>query len=647
MDCRFGISYNLVRPDESELRKMDGTALQLKTEEDGTIYNSIIVEFDEKFKSYNINEVTDTIKIFISNKKLELENFKQENLELDEKPASRGGTRGMGSRKDTATTEEDDWTVFTFKIRIAGPDKKKKLEPGRKNDFAAFNIDVPEGIHATAFAVTGDDIKAKQRVTNTRSLGEDDAKLTSSIAPAGIWGNAMTSEINFNKEIGSIADNNIEALELLPEQEGEELAIPEGKEIIISTANKTQPARSAAVTRSAQVTRSGVVSKPAETTGEEKKELDETIIPYGFDETSGLYFPLGYMDDAGKIHIQVLPPPTSGQLQDQQPATRSMGSSVKLFFKKILRKKRINTLALYCYDKKEGWEKVADDPKKMKSFLEIKPEGKALLLIHGITGDTKYMLEAMKEINELQEKADFILTYDYENLSTPVPGIADHLRTDLDTAGFSEENMPQLFIVAHSMGGLVSRWLIEKNTADNNIPVQHLILVGTPSAGSEVASLGKSALGMLTHALNVTGPVKYVITGLSFLLKKLELDPLKTLGELKPGSDTLKQLESSTKSNGTIYSIIGGDTSLLKKGYDGDDFFLKKLSEAIKNNIFYPGLTFSVFKEEANDMAVTIKSMEAIPGPGTTDKKIIASNHTGYFMDKECREQILKCLGVA
>jgi len=121
MDCRFGISYNLVRPDESELKKIDDTYLKLKTVEDGTIYDTIIAEFDPKFKSQGINEITDTIKIFVSSNRPDLETFKQDKLEMHEQPV-RGFTRGMGSRKSSAISEEG-WSVFSFKIRIVGPGK--------------------------------------------------------------------------------------------------------------------------------------------------------------------------------------------------------------------------------------------------------------------------------------------------------------------------------------------------------------------------------------------------------------------------------------------------------------------------------------------------------------------------------------------
>jgi triacylglycerol esterase/lipase EstA (alpha/beta hydrolase family) len=70
---------------------------------------------------------------------------------------------------------------------------------------------------------------------------------------------------------------------------------------------------------------------------------------------------------------------------------------------------------------------------------------------------------------------DFILTYDYENLSTAVSTTAEILHDKLKAAGFGTAGkMPELSIVAHSMGGLVSRWLIEQVPGVNY--VKRLIL---------------------------------------------------------------------------------------------------------------------------------------------------------------------------
>jgi pimeloyl-ACP methyl ester carboxylesterase len=638
LDCRYGISYNLVRTDESELKKRDGTRISLKTEEEGQLYDSIILELDPKFKQYNINEITDSIKVFIATKPMNLDSFRQDNLELDEKPADRSVTRGMGSRKENNAVAGEDWTVFNFSLRIIGPDKLKTVSEGKATDFAAFSMTGPRHFSASVFAATSNDIRMKKPAGGSRAM--DSSYLDALIDPS-IWGDAAFIDTNFMKE-GLSANNDIVALEFLSTNETGNYHLADGEEIVLQT-NDDRKATPAA-TRSLYTTRSGPT--PAASNGKTGDiGEDKTIIPYGFDESSGLFFPVGYMDDAGKIHVKTLPAPSPGLLYDQQPASRSLGSSVKLFFRKLVRKKKINSLVLYIHDKKDGWQPLTDEPKKMKEFLEIKPEGNAILLIHGITGDSKFMVESIKEIKDLPGKADFIMTYDYENLSTPIPSIAQQLGAELEMAGFTNETMPSLTIVAHSMGGLVSRWLVEKSDYASRIAARQLILVGTPGGGSEIALAGKAALGMLTHALNVTGPIKYIITGLAFLLKKLELDPLKTLGELKPGSTTLQQLAVSEAAKGTGYYIVGGDTSLLKRGYHGDDFFLKKLSAAMMNNIIYPGLTFSLFKEEANDMAVTVKSMMTLPrGEDAHSTKIIACNHCGYFMDSECRNTILQSL---
>lgn len=136
-------------------------------------------------------------------------------------------------------------------------------------------------------------------------------------------------------------------------------------------------------------------------------------------------------------------------------------------------------------------------------------------------------------------------------------------------AGFDNNSMP-VTLIAHSTGGLVARWLVEK--LDGEQFIKHLILVGTPNSGTEISKITSSVFGLLTHALNVTGPIKYVITGLAFLLKKVQLDPGRILEDIKPRSKLLQELSDSSQPASVRYSVIAGDTALLKE-YDGDDFF--------------------------------------------------------------------------
>lgn len=352
--------------------------------------------------------------------------------------------------------------------------------------------------------------------------------------------------------------------------------------------------------------------------GEDGKE--EVIVPFGFDHELQMYVPLGYADDEGNIFVEELP--------SSPVNTRSLMSAVKLYFKKVFRSKNTNTLAIYRF--KDGKWEPAD---------KLEPAAKATLLVHGIIGDTQYM----KEVFMAQDSPpDYLLTYDYENLSTPVSETAKRLDEALKAAGMGQPGMPALTIVAHSMGGLVSRWLTEK-VADTGY-IKKLILVGSPCSGSEMAGLSSSARDLLTQALNVTGPVKLVITGLAYLVKQLKINPATTLKELTPGSPLLQDLALSPMKAGVEYHIIAGNTALLEN-YSGDDFFLRKVATIVKEKIVYPGLSYALYDKEANDMAVTLKSMFAIPALNK-EKQVreVASNHLSYFREPASMNELMNLI---
>ncbi|SIN65699.1 caspase family protein [Chitinophaga niabensis] len=590
LDSTYGINGDLIRDDNNQLEGGNGIFLSYAIGTETFVTLPVILE--KKYSLYNINEAIDLLKIVVSDTRMNLDQYNQETLELDD---PNGGTRAIDVTRTRAgkTVEQPRWSIFTFDIKCVGEQKEQILKPGAKVDFAGFTVETPDGISAKAFALTAADQQQAFEEVKTRS-----ADVAPGFKPsANIWGEALTDT----------PFAHIQALELFPE--GGKLEIQEGKPLII------RPNAPRTATRSL---------------GDDK--LEEIIIPYGYDSNLQMYIPLGYADDKGNIFIEQLPPETPGQLRPDAVNTRSLGSSVKLFFKKIFRPKEVNKLVLYALENKAWVEQ--------KNMDKLSSGGKAVLLIHGIIGDTKYMVEVFKEH---AAGIDFILTYDYENLSTAVSQTAEILHNKLKAAGFGGAGkMPELSIVAHSMGGLVSRWLIEQVPGVNY--VKRLILVGSPCGGSEMAKLGVSAFGLLTQALNVTGPVKYAITGLSYLLKHLKLHPGTTLQELSPGSDLLQKLSLSGMADKVQYHIIGGNTDLLKD-YNGDDFFLKRIAASLKDKILYPGLSFALYEKEPNDMAVTLKSMQAIHQlDATAQVQIVASNHLTYFREGESLTKLLKLI---
>jgi triacylglycerol esterase/lipase EstA (alpha/beta hydrolase family) len=82
----------------------------------------------------------------------------------------------------------------------------------------------------------------------------------------------------------------------------------------------------------------------------------------------------------------------------------------------------------------------------------------------------------------LDRQFDLVLAYDYENLSTPIEQTARTLKSQLAAAGLQQNDNKKLTLLVHSMGGLVSRWFIERE--GGNKVVDHLVMCGTPNNGS-------------------------------------------------------------------------------------------------------------------------------------------------------------------
>ncbi len=622
LESKFGIRHDMI-PAGTKLVK-GGTPVQLKTiiKSINRESTTIPLRVDPKYGLYNINDINGFIKLFVSDKPLQLEKFRQDNLDLDEAENKnfRGGDLDFDRGNDNIG-QQAEWNVYTHRIKITGPNKRKLISANVEADFSAFTVKAPVGINVAAVAITGDDLRQKIRATSLRSLDDEKDDIFKMMAPPEeIWGDTLTDSSPFAMGLNPSSENGVMMLEILPEND-EVIQIPEGETIEI---NIKVPAVN---TRSA-----------------DDEDLEETVIPYGFDETSGFWFPLGYCDDEGIIHIQQLPAPTPGIVSaTDTPLTRSLGGSIKMFFKKIFRRKqRINTLVLYSFNNDGNWKEICREPKDMKPLLEQFCDGNALLLIHGLTGDTKHIVKSLEELEELPGMVKCVLTYDYENMATPITDAAKSLAADLELAGFGQPGMPKMTIVAHSQGGLVSRWLVEKE--NGHAYVNKMILVGVASAGSEMAKLGSAILGLITHALNGPPVIKLVITGLSFVLKKMKLDPGRTLRDTKPGSDFIISLQKNSMSPGVAYTMIGGDISLLKN-YDGDDPFFKRLWKSIMRGVVFPGLTATLFNGKKTDIAVTIESMQSIHGfdPGVS-MKIVASNHLAYFREKLCQEELLEML---
>ena len=93
-----------------------------------------------------------------------------------------------------------------------------------------------------------------------------------------------------------------------------------------------------------------------------------------------------------------------------------------------------------------------------------------LMYIHGIIGDTRGMVSSARPghlalgafVEPVGDRYQLLLAFDYENINTPIDETARDLKGRLAAVGLGERHGKALDVVAHSMGGLVARWMIER-----------------------------------------------------------------------------------------------------------------------------------------------------------------------------------------
>ena len=354
-------------------------------------------------------------------------------------------------------------------------------------------------------------------------------------------------------------------------------------------------------------------------------------------EDAPFQIPLGFSesDQSGNAQVAIHQLPTNLNSGD-----RSLSGSFLLLFKKIAHEKlnlEYDTarLAIPTFKSTTSLEvsDYLDDVATIKA--RVAESKKVLLFVHGITGDTERMAGVVnREIDGKRlGEGCLVLTFDYENLGTPLQQTADVLRKKLEAVGLTGEHGKELVVIAHSMGGLVSRWMIEKDIA---CPVvSKLVMLGTPNGGSPLRDVKKWLMVMLTLGANgISGGIAGASMGsLMFLLNRAD----DTLDEMGDSSQTLKYLYEAPDPK-IPYYMIAGNTAKLSAEIDKEGSRLNRLLSVLKTHAWL-GVTdlFSsgLFREE-NDIAVSFSSMKHIPAGRVHEMQFLEvnSDHLSYFDNK-------------
>jgi pimeloyl-ACP methyl ester carboxylesterase len=383
---------------------------------------------------------------------------------------------------------------------------------------------------------------------------------------------------------------------------------------------------------------------------------DEYVLPLAFDPETELFLPLGSCrgkKDGVTITIDRLPQPGG---------TRGKLGSVKLFFQKFIADKlgldAATARLAVATVREDGQVDYEDSPVAVSQ--KVKAAQRILLYVHGFMGDTKRLVASSQglphEVDDppptLGERYDLILAFDYENINTPIDMTALKLKELLKSVGLGAGHDKTLHIIAHSMGTMVTRWLIEREGGHRF--VQKVVLAAPPNAGTPWAKIQDLVLFGLGLAINGLAAIAWppsiiptLIGTLSTIVGGVEQVDV-TCDQLKPGSDFYKKLAGGDEPG--AYAIIAGNTSKIVAGGSpirpSEVPLLKKLADKLVSNQTRYKLMSLAFFGKPNDYAVSLESMLALPPERVIEPlQEIACDHASYFVTKVGLEALAKALG--
>lgn len=345
-------------------------------------------------------------------------------------------------------------------------------------------------------------------------------------------------------------------------------------------------------------------------------DQEELLLPLTFDGEH--LIPVGeaqrLLNGDALVRISHLPDTTDTR-------RRSLGKALRLcFLKLVLKKDSVQYLRWVDYSGVRPERRAEGLRERVAAARRI------LVLIHGIIGDTKgicdFAAPLVQPTGEQPAPYDLVLTFDYENLNTPLQDTAGRLAELLrEEAGILPDGEPRLTILAHSMGGLVARYFVQNLGGDKLL--RHLVLAGTPNQGSAIARLTTYrdyAIPLLTLLVNLPWGIPAAASVLGLLEKSKDLTS--TLAQMDWEQDSfLKNLQKGTL-HGLPCSIVAGDLQqyLLK---NTDKRKLMDKAFALGGRLFYG--------DTPNDLAVSVESIQSVPNAfGAT---VVACHHLGYFED--------------
>jgi len=328
----------------------------------------------------------------------------------------------------------------------------------------------------------------------------------------------------------------------------------------------------------------------------------EDLVPVVFDGEDYIFVP-NHSQTSGIVSLTGLPrakAPLDGT--DTIPTQRGAANALRLFiFKKLGR-----------YLPELGLKRVISAGGEVKRVRpkpdDFKPGDRAVLFVHGFTSDTRWMSSGIApQLSAIGCTYDHILTFDYESFGTSVDkngeALADALRSD---CGFSPSDGVHLDVIAHSMGCLVSRCMIELHAGQAF--VDRLVIAGPPNKGTTLATVARAPAKIAEFLLDIllSGAVPGSAAVAAGLLKAADETGLGFQDiQAEPLSATVEHLDKSPHPATVKYLVLAGIFDLASGGAQQVRLarLARKVLGSAPNELFFG---------EPNDLVIGQHSMENV-----------------------------------